>query len=374
MNFEITNEQKNMMNEVECFFDNELNTDTEEFSKRNWLKCAELGLISMNVPSEYGGMDCDYLTCALLLETLGYACKDNGFVFAITNHLWVCQELIKVFGSDFLKQKYLPSMASGEKIGCFAITEADAGSDVFSMNTSAKKVDGGYLINGNKMFISNAPIANVFIVIAKDMSKENSFIALIVDKNSPGFSVGRTIEKMGLTSCPMGEVIFNNVFIPTHNVLYYAGKGKKVADYALKTERIFEFASHIGVMRRITEQCIKYVNEREQFGKKIKEFQSVSSKIADMKVRYETAKLLLYKTAWLVDKKKNTFNYAAMLKLFVSEGYVKTCLDALQIHGAYGYTKEYSCEKEVRDALASTIYSGTSETMRNVIFSLTDLF
>lgn len=374
MNFEITNEQKNMINEVECFFKNELNTDTEEFSKRNWLKCAELGLISMNVPSEYGGMDCDYLTCALLLETLGYACKDNGFIFAITNHLWVCQELIKVFGSDTSKQKYLSSMASGEKIGCFAITEADAGSDVFSMSTSAIKVDGGYLLNGNKMFISNAPIADVFIVIAKDVSKENSYIALIVDNNSSGFSVGKTIEKMGLTSCPMGEVIFNNVFVPTHNVLYYPGKGKKVADYALKTERIFEFASHIGVMRRITEQCIKYVNEREQFGKKIKEFQSVSSKIADMKVRYETAKLLLYKTAWLVDKGKNAFNFAAMLKLFVSEGYVKTCLDALQIHGAYGYTKEYSCEKDVRDALASTIYSGTSETMRNVIFSLTDLF
>lgn len=376
MNFEFTEEQINLKNEVIAFAKRELN-DYEDigFSREKWEKCVEFGLIGMNIGIQYGGMELDYLSSALLLESLGYGCEDNGFVFAITNHLWVCQNVLNRYGSKKLKEKYLPSLVKGKYIGCFAITEADSGSDTFSMNTYAVKENNYYLLNGSKMFISNAPIADVFIVVAKttDGPGVKEFTAFIVEKDFEGVTVGKTIEKMGLTSCPMAEITLNNCKVPAENIVYEVNKGTKVANYSLQMERIFEFASHIGAMERIMENCIQYVNDRKQFGKPIKEYQSLANMIAEMKVKIELGRTYLYKVAWMVDQGKNVFLEASILKLFVSESYVKTCLDAVQIHGAYGYSKEYNMERELRDSVGATIYSGTSEIQKNIIFKMVDI-
>ncbi len=375
MEFDLTKEQKQLRREVIKFAKNELN-DYEKgvFSREMWEKCVEMGLIGMNIPEEYSGMGLDYQTSAILLEALGYACEDSGFVFAITNHLWVCQNIVNEMGSEELKEKYLRRMVEGELIGCFAITEADSGSDVFDMHTRAEETEDGYILDGNKMFISNGPIADVFIVIAKTskQGEKDAFTAFFVEKDFEGVSIGKHIHKMGLEACPMAEVCLDKVMIPKENVVYEVNKGMKVANYSLSMERVFEFASHIGAMERQMEKCIQYANERKQYGKKIKENQAVSHKIVDMKVKIELAKQYMYKVAWKADHKKNIFLDAAIFKLFVSESYVATCLDAIQIHGAYGYSKEYSMESELRDSIASTIYSGTSEIQKNIIFDLID--
>lgn len=373
MNFEITKEQKQLRKELINFVKAEINGGEHGvFSRDLWNKCAEFGIIGMNIAEEYGGMGLDYQTSAILLKALGYACKDSGFVFAITNHLWVCQNIIHEMGSDYLKEKYLPLMTGGDYLGCFAITEVDSGSDVYNMNTTAVWDGENYVLNGNKMFISNAPIADCYVVMANviDENKEKKMTAFFVERKWEGVSIGKKIDKMGLGSCPMAELCLNNCKVPKENVILGVNSGMKVANYSLQMERVFEFASHIGAMQRELEECMNYVNERVQFGMKIKENQAISHKIADMKMKIELAETYLYKIAWKADHKKNFFLDASIFKLFVSESYVSTCLDALQIHGAYGYTREYPLEAELRDSLASKIYSGTSEIQRNIIFSL----
>jgi alkylation response protein AidB-like acyl-CoA dehydrogenase len=375
MDFALNSDQKSLKKEIMHFLrDNANNGVQSGFSRCFWDECAQYGLVGLNTPEQYGGLGLDFQTCAVIMETIGYACEDSGFVFALTNHLWACQTIITALGDDRLKGKYLRRLSSGEAIGCFAVTESDSGSDVFGMRTTAIKEGDHYILNGNKVFISNAPIANVFLIVAKTCDEKNNwhFTAFVVEDDFEGFRVGQTIPKMGLESCPMAEVILTNCRVHKENIAGKPNKGMKVVNAALQMERVFEFASHIGAMQRQMEKCVKYVNEREQSGKKIKECQSMSNKIADMRVKIELARLYLYKTAWLLDHKKPAFLEASILKLFVSESYVSVCLDALQIHGAYGYATEYGVERELRDSLASTIYSGTSEVQRNIIFQLTD--
>jgi len=375
MDFTITKAQKELKREVIHFACEELkNLNDSEFDKSYWIKCAEFGLLGMSIPETYNGLGLDYLTTAIMLEALGYSCNDSGFIFTITNHLWACQQTIAEFGSIASKKMYLPDLISGKYVGCFAITEADSGSDVFNMNTKAQEMDEYFLLNGNKMFISNAPVADIFVVIAKtiDSNSVEGFTAFIVEKEMQGVHIGKVIEKMGLKACPMGEISFENCKIPKDNVLLSVNKGEHVANWALRMERVFEFASHIGAMERQMEMCVNYANERRQFGEPIKNNQSVTNPIADMKVSIELARTYLYKIAWMLDNKKNVFLESSILKLFVSENYVKTCMDALHIHGAYGYTKEYGYESELRNSIASTIYSGTSEMQRNIIFKLLD--
>lgn len=376
MNFSFTEEQLDLKNELIDFVRRDINTPDEiGFTREKWLKCAEFGLIGMNISSEYGGLELDYVTSALLLEALGYACDDSGFVFAITNHLWVCQNVLDKYGNQQQKDKYMSGLVQGKYVGCFAITESESGSDTYSMQTTATREGDYYILNGSKMFISNGPIADVYIVMAKTGEKngKSKFSAFLVERNFEGFKVGKQIDKMGLTSCPMAELIFDNCKVPAENLILAENKGEKVSNFSLKMERIFEFGSHIGAMERIMEKCITYVNERKQYGKPIKEYQSLTNMISDMKMKIEVAKTYLYKVAWMIDQGKNAYLEASILKLFISENYVKTCLDAVQIHGAYGYSKEYGLERELRDSIASTIYSGTSEVQRDIIFKLIDI-
>lgn len=374
MDFDLSDIQKEYRKSVIEFVEANINKYCEEkrFNKELWRKLADFGILGLSISEEYNGLGEDFLTSIIAMEALGYACKDNGFVFAISNHIWVCQNLIYKYGSEYLKNKYLTGMVSGDIIGAYALTESESGSDSFNMQTRAEKAGNKYILNGNKIFISNGPIADVFIVMAiTDRSSQlGGITAFVIDKANKGVSIGKEIKKMGLSSCPMCEISLQDCEVSEADILGRAGDGSNIINLALEWERCFEFASHVGAMQRLMEKSIKYSNEREQFGKKIGEFQSVSNKIADMKVSIELSRLLLYKIGWMKDKGKRSFIESAILKLFVSENYIKTALDTLQIHGAYGYAQEYGIEEEVRDALASGIYSGTNEIQKNIIYRM----
>lgn len=372
MDFSFSGEQKEYRQEVMDFAREHLNAEEhlESFSAEQWKKISDFGILGITTEERYGGLGEDYETAALVFESLGYACKNNGMIFVINNHIWVSQNIIGIYGSPELKQKYLPNMVTGEKIGAIAITEAESGSDALSMGTSAVPDGDHYVLNGRKMFISNGPIADVFVVFAVTGTQPKKITAFVVERDFPGVSTGEDIEKMGLNACPTCELILNNVRIPAENVLGKLNGGAQVMTGAIEWERCFEFAPHVGAMQRIMEECIEQAKGRKQFAKPIDQYQGISHKIADMKAKIELAKLMLYKIAWLKDKKRMAYLETSVFKLFVSESYIQTCRDAMQIFGAYGYTKEYGIERELRDALACSIYSGTNEMQRNTIYTL----
>lgn len=375
MDFILTNEQKQYQSEICTFIRQNINDEfkLDSFCMSLWKKIADFGLLGISIKEEHGGLGESYLTSAIAMEALGYSCINNGLIFVLTNHIWVAQNVIDLYGSNEQKKKYLPEMITGKKIGAFALTEADAGSDAMALITFAETESNGYRLNGSKMFISNGPIADIFIVIALTRQSPKEFTAFIIEKEFAGVKIGKEIQKMGLDSCPISEVTFEQCFVPSDNILGKIGSGNIIMNEIITWERCYEFAPHIGAMQRVMEKCLTYVNERKQSGKYIKEFQAISHKIANMQVSIELSKNMLYKVAWMKDQGKKAYQEAAILKLFVSENYIKTCQDAMQILGAYGYTKEYGIERELRDAMACSIYSGTSEIQRNTIFQLMSL-
>ena len=373
MDFKINQEQNEYRKEVIRLANESLNDEEllETFSNEMWRKVSEFGLLGITVSEEYGGLGESYQTAALVFEALGYACKNNGFIFVINNHIWVSQNLIYLYGSDLLKNQYLPNMVEGKKIGSIAITEAEAGSD--SMNMSTMAVDAGdhYILNGSKMFISNGPISDVFIVFAVTQAEPvKKITAFVVERNFEGVKTGPDIEKMGLCACPTSELIISDCIVPKENVLGRLHQGSGILTAALEWERCYEFVPHIGAMQRIMEDCIVQASRRKQFGQPIGNYQAVSHKIAQMQSAIELSRMLLYKIAWLKDQNRTAFLEASIFKTFVSENYIQTCRDAMQIFGAYGYSKEYGIERELRDALACSIYSGTNEMQKNTIYKM----
>lgn len=375
MDFSWTEEQLAFKKAVINFARQELNEGLierdkqAEFSMENWKKCAQFGLLTLAVPEEYGGVDADILTAMLAMEGLGYGCRDNGLILAMNAQLWSVQVPILRFGTEAQKQQYLPSMCSGEVIGAYAMTEPDAGSDAYSIRTHAEHRDGGYVLNGTKMFITNAPIADVFLVFATvDPAKGMGGItAFLVEAGTPGFSVSRDLEKMGLRTSPMAELIFEDCFVPKESLLAREGGGVGIFNSTMEWERACILASHVGAMERLLESSIRYARERRQFGQPIAKFQSVSNRIADMKVRLETARLMLYKVAWLKKMGKSAVIEAAIAKLYLSECFVQTGLDAVSIRGGYGYMTEFEVERDLRDAIGGTLYSGTNDIQRMII-------
>jgi alkylation response protein AidB-like acyl-CoA dehydrogenase len=370
MDFILTEEQEQYKQEFIKFANQNLNKEeyNSSFPKELWRKIANFGMLGLTVGEEYGGMGESYLTAAIAFEALGYACKNNGLIFTINNHIWVAQNLIYLYGTERLKDKYVRRMAEGELIGAFALTEAQTGSDAFHMSARAVREGDEFLLTGSKMFISNGPIADIFIVFA--LTNANKFTAFVVERNFPGVRTGKDIDKMGLEACPTSELILDNCRVPAENVLGHIDSGANVASAALEWERCYEFAPHVGVMQRIMEKCIEHAGTRRQFKKLLNEYQGVTHKIADMQVCIELSRIMLYKIAWLKDQGKSAYLETSIFKLYLSENYIKTCQNAMQIFGAYGYTREYELEREMRDALASTIYSGTSEIQRNTIFHI----
>lgn len=279
------------------------------------------------------------------------------------------------FGTEAQKAKYLPSLCAGEMIGAHGMSEPDSGSDAYSLRTTATKVEGGYLLNGAKTFVTNAPISDMALVFATVDPKRGMWgvTGFLVENGTPGYTISRHIDKMGLRTSPMGELIFQDCFIPEENRLGPIGAGANIFKDSMEWERSCILGSHVGAMERQLEQAVQYAREREQFGQPIGKFQSVANRIVDMKVRLETARLLLYKVAWLKREGKSAVMEAALAKLYLSECFVQSGLDAIQTHGGYGYTTEFEVERDLRDAIGGMLYSGTSDIQRNIIARLLGL-
>lgn len=375
MDFSWTDEQLALKNAVIKFAQKELNDDVVgrdkrgEFSRENWQKCSEFGIQGLPFPEKYGGTETDILTTMLTMEGLGYGCRDNGLIFALNAQMWSVQHPILTFGTEAQKQRYLPGLCSGKLIGAHGMTEPDSGSDAYSLRTRADKRDNGYVLNGTKMFVTSAPVADLALVFATTNPELGQWgiSAFLVEKDTPGFKVSQDIEKMGLRTAHMGELIFQDCYLPEENRLGPEGAGVSLFNSSMEWERSCILATNLGAMERQLEACIQYAKERTQFDQPIGKFQSVSNRIAEMKVRLETARLILYKVAWLKANRKPAVMEAAIAKLYISECFVKSSQDAIRIHGGYGYTTEFGVERDLRDAIGGIIYSGTSDIQRVII-------
>lgn len=341
----------------------------EEFYRVGWKRCANFGLTGIGIPEEYGGGGADSLTLMVALEALGFGSADRGLVFALANHLLSCAMPIVTWGTPWQKSKYLPALASGRMVGAHAMTEAQAGSDTAAIFTSARRHGSKFVLNGRKMFITNAPIADVVLVFAKTATDDGlaNFSAFIVEKTLPGFFAGGRLSKLGLRTAPMAEIWFDDCEVSEECLLGPVGNGALVFATAAEWERGYLSACNLGVLKRDFEACLSFVRKRRQFGTAIGQFQAVAHKLADIQVNIELAQLMLYKLAWLRKAGKPTFFESAMAKLFVSESWVQGNLAMMQIHGAHGYMTGSGIERSVRDSLASTIYAGTSEIQREII-------
>jgi alkylation response protein AidB-like acyl-CoA dehydrogenase len=322
------------------------------------------------VPEEHGGAGLDPLSCAVALEAFGYGCRDGGLVFSLCAHLLACVVPVWRHGSDSQKKLYLARLCDGRMVGAHAMTEPGSGSDTFAMRTRAAQVGEDWVINGAKTFISNAPVADLAIVFAvTDVEKgfHGGLTAFLVETSTQGFSVGNKLEKMGLRTSPVGDVSFQDMRVGPHAVLGTVGGGSAVFATAMDWERILLVAAHLGTMERLLETSVNHARTRKQFGQAIGKFQAVAHKLADMKVALEASRLLTYQAAWRLEHARSASLDASISKLFVSESLLKAALEAVHVHGGYGIAVEYEVERALRDAVAATIYSGTSEMQRNII-------
>ena len=383
LDFSWTKEQLDYKSKVIAFAKEHLNTaivDRDQnciFSRDDWQKCADFGILGLATPLAYGGAkeNVDILSATMAMEGLGYGSRDNGLAFGLNAQMWSVQLPISQFGTESQKKKYLPALSSGELIGCHALTEINAGSDVFNMETTAKKVDGGYVLNGSKRLITLAPIADVSLIFANVDPKMGKWgvTGFLVEKGMKGFSTGPNKEKMGLRTVPIGDLMFKDCFVPEENRLGAEGAGWSITIHSLEFDRCCILAGQLGSMEHQLEKTIDFVKNRKQFGKSISEFQSVSNRIANMKLRLETSRLLLYKVAWLKSQGKSAMLEAALLKLQLSESFIESSMDAIRCHGGSGYLTENEVERDLRDAVGGVIYAGTSDIQRNIIANLLGL-
>lgn len=342
----------------------------QTFPRDLWDKCGAMGLTGLPVPEDYGGAGLPPLSCAVALEGFGYGCTDGGLVFSVCAHLLACVVPIWKHGDAAMKQRYLPELCAGRLIAVNAMTEAQTGSDPFAMSTRAERDGAGFRLTGSKIFCSNGPVADLAVVYAltdKAKGYHGGITAFVVPCDAAGFSVGQVFEKMGLRSSPIGELLFDDVFVPEENVIGRVGGGAPVFAESMDWERALLGACHVGTMQRILEGGLRQARTRKQFGQLIGKNQAVSHKLADMKVRIEAARWLILRAASSLGVSREASLHAAIAKLFASEAFVETARDGIQLMGGYGYMVESEVERVMRDALGSTIYSGTSEMQRNII-------
>jgi alkylation response protein AidB-like acyl-CoA dehydrogenase len=341
----------------------------ETFNAAAWRQCAEFGVLGMPVPKEHGGLGLGLSALLSVMEGLGYGTRDQGLLFSLNAHLWTNTIPILRYGTAEQRQRFLPGLCDGSLIGANAASEPDAGSDVFSMRTRAVRDGESYVLNGTKMFVTNATVADLYVAYATldPALGVTGVTAFIVERDTPGLSISRKLHKMGLRTSPMAEVIFEDCRIPISNRLGREGRGVEVFECSMEWERGSILASCLGVMRRQLEDCVRHARERRQFGRPIGKNQSVANRIVDMKVRLETCRPLVHRIGELKDRDRPAMLEAAMAKLYVSDCFVKSSLDAVQIFGGYGYMTEQQVERDLRDAVGSGLYSGTSEIQRNII-------
>ncbi len=375
MDFSLSAEQEELQRSAIDFAQKELNEglvrrdESYEFSRAAWKACAKFGVQGLPIPRKYGGGEADIVSTVAVMEGLGYGCRDNGLLFSLNAQLWSVEMPLIKFGTEAQKKKFLPSLLSGDLIGTHCMTEPDSGSDAFSLRTKFDKIGDNYVLNGSKLYATNSPIAGIALVFATSKPGQgfSGATAFLVERDTSGFETSTPMHKMGLHTSPIGEVILRDCEIPAYNLLGKVGGGMSIFNSSMEWERSCILATSLGAMRRQLEACLRYANTRKQFGKPIGKFQSVSNMIADMYLRLEAARLLTYKVAWLKQQGHSAVLEAAAAKLFTSEAWVKSSLDAIQIHGAFGYMTDSEVERDLRDAVAGTIYSGTSEIQRLLI-------
>lgn len=373
MNLELTTEQRMVQKMVREFTENEVKpiaaeTDrTSQYPAETIDQLFNYGVMGMCVPKEYGGAGADVLSAAIAVEELSKHCASTGDIVATHNGL--CCDPILTNGTLDQKKKYLPMLTVGRHVGAFALTEPNAGSDASKGQTVARLEGDHYVLNGSKIFITNGYVADIFVVFAMtDKSRGTRGIsAFIVEKDFPGFSVGKHEVKMGLHGSPTAEIVFRDCIVPKENLLGPEGKGFKIAMQTLDGGRIGIAAQALGIAEGAMDEALNYTKTRVQFGKPISKFQNTQFVLADMAVGCEAGRLLIYDAA---EKKEKGLGYtkeAAMAKLFCSEHANKTVTKALQVFGGYGYTNDYPLERMMRDAKITEIYEGTSEVQRIVI-------
>ena len=373
MDFQLNKEHLFLRQLMKKFTDNEVKpiaaeTDrTCEYPAENIEKLFDLGVMGICVPEEYGGAGSDPLAGAICIEELSKQCASTGDIVATHNGL--CCDPILNYGTEEQKAKYLPMLTKGRKVGAFALTEPNAGSDASKGTTTAKLQGDHYVLNGSKIFITNGYVAEIFVVFAMtDRTKGTRGIsAFIVEKDFPGFSVGKHEVKMGLHGSPTAEIVFQDCIVPKENLLGEPGKGFKIAMATLDGGRIGIAAQALGIAEGALEEAIAYTKGRVQFGKPISKFQNTQFTLADMELGCEAGRLLTYQAAVAKAEGRRYTKEAAMAKLFCSEHAMKTTTKALQMFGGYGYTNDYPMERMMRDAKITEIYEGTSEVQRIVI-------
>jgi alkylation response protein AidB-like acyl-CoA dehydrogenase len=334
-----------------------------------WQACAEFGIHGLPFPEERGGMGADLLTTMFAMEGLGYGCKDHGLLFSIHAHMWSVAMPILSFGSDEQKARFLPGLIGGTLIGAHGMSEPDSGSDAFSLRTRADQREDRYVLNGTKMFVTNAPVADVFVVFASVNRDQGMWgvTAFVIERDTPGLTIGKPIGKMGLRTSPMAELVFEDCEVSQEARLGREGQGSQIFSHSMGWERSCILATDVGAMQRQLETTVEYAKTRRQFGKSIGSFQLVASKVVDMKLALETSRLLLYRAAWSQAQGRESGLEGALAKLHISEASVQAALDALQVHGGYGYMNEFEIERELRNMIGGRLYSGTSEIQRLII-------
>jgi butyryl-CoA dehydrogenase len=344
-----------------------------KFDRESFRKLGEFGILGLHLPEEFGGSDADVVTCVLAAEALGEAGVDGGLTLAYGAHTFLCADNIFRHGSQAHRERYLPKLVSGEMIGCMGLTEPSAGSDVASMRTRAEKKGDKYVLNGSKIFITNGPVADVAVVYATlDRSLKHAGIsAFIVDKGTPGFTTGAPLHKMGVKTSMTSELFFEDCQIPEENLLGTEGGGFMMAMQTVEWDRSTLMAPFLGGSQYALECCAKYANEREQFGKKIADYQAIKLKLANMKIFLEATRSLIYRIAWCKDQGRPLSHLeAAVAKLFIGDWSLGPANDAITLMGGYGYCHEYDMERNFRDGRLAAIGGGTSEIQKLIISKL----
>ena len=373
MNFHFTEDEKDILNMLHDFAVKEVAPiaaevdENERFPEETWRKLAEMGMMGVPYPEEYGGAGLSYVSYISVAEELAKYCATTSVM--VSAHTSLCTWPIYAFGTEEQKQKYLPDLCSGEKLGAFGLTEPGAGTDAAMQKTTAEDKGDHWVLNGTKIFITNAGFADTFVVFAMtDKSLGTKGIsAFIVEREFPGFRVGAHEKKMGIRGSSTCELIFEDCIVPKGNLLGEVGKGFKIAMRTLDGGRIGIGAQALGIAQGAIDECVKYVKERVQFGKRLSQFQNTQFELADMQCKVDAARLLIYRAAQAKQDGEPYSHLAAMGKLYASEAASDVTRRCLQLVGGYGYTREYPFERFMRDAKITEIYEGTSEVQKMVI-------
>ncbi|MFD0697981.1 acyl-CoA dehydrogenase [Paenibacillus sp. GCM10027628] len=373
MDFTLSDEQEMIRRMVREFAENEVEPsaaqrdEEERFDRALFDKMGELGLTGIPWPEQYGGLGADYITYVMVLEELSRVCASTGVMLSV--HTSLVGWSLYTYGTEQQKQTYLRSIAEGKKLGAFSLTESGSGSDAGAMRTTAKREGDSYVLNGSKIFVTNAGEAEIYIVFAltDPQQKQKGCSAFIVEKGTPGFSFGKKERKLGIRSSPTMEIVFDNCRVPAESLLGKEGEGFTIAMRSLDGGRNGIAAQALGIAQGALDASIAYAKARRQFGKPIAQQQAIAFKLADMATQIEAARLLTYQAAWRESRRLPYGKESAYAKLFASDTAVQVTVEAVQIFGGYGYTKDFPVERYLRDAKVTQIYEGTNEIQRLVI-------